>query len=99
KFVLNHFDARTSQLAEAPTIFSTVSEDETTAIWRASRAICEEDLGRDDRRLVVIVETHLREGLEALSLADNMAAIIEALCSFHPSNAAGRAHAQIGVRF
>ena len=80
KFVLNHYDRRTGQLAEAPVIFGEGPEDRNTARWRAGRAICEEDLGRDDRRLLVIVEVHLKRGLERLALVDHATAMAEALC-------------------
>jgi hypothetical protein len=80
KFLLNHYDCRTRQLAEAPIIFGEGLEDRNTAIWRAARAICEEDLGRDDRRLLVIVEAHLMRGLERLALVDHARAMAEVLC-------------------
>jgi hypothetical protein len=79
-FVLNHFGRRLSLLAEATTILGETPEDKDAAIWRASRAICEEDLGRDDRRLPLIVQAHLMKGLEALALADNIAAMVEEVC-------------------
>jgi hypothetical protein len=80
KFILNHFDRRTSQLAEAPTIFGEGPEDRNSALWRAGRAICEEDLGRDDHRLFLIVGTHLIQGLESLAFADHIVALAEVLC-------------------
>jgi hypothetical protein len=80
KFVLNHYDRRTGQLAEAPVIFGEGPEDRNTARWRAGRAICEEDLGRDDPRLPVIVGTHLVRGLERLALPDHIKAMTEVLC-------------------
>jgi hypothetical protein len=80
KYILDHYDRRTWQLAEAPTIFGEAPEDENTAIWRAGRAICEDDLGRDDRRLGIVVETHLMRGLEGLALADQITAMAEVLC-------------------
>jgi hypothetical protein len=80
KFILNHYDRRTWQLAEAPTIFGEGPEDRNSAMWRAGRAICEEDLGRDDRRLLVIVGTHLMQGLESLALADHITRMAEVLC-------------------
>src|SRR5438874_756236 len=80
KFALNHYDCRTRQLAEAPIILGEGLEDRNTAIWHAARAICEEDLGRDDRRLLVIVEVHLKRGLERLALVDHATAMAEALC-------------------
>jgi hypothetical protein len=48
-------------------------------MWRAGRAICTEDLGRDDRRLLVIVGDHLMRGLEHLALTDKIAAMAEVL--------------------
>ena len=80
KFVLNHYDRRTGQLAEAPTIFGEGPEDRNSAMWHASRAICEEDLGRDDHRLPVIIGTHLMQGLESLALENRVAALAEVLC-------------------
>ncbi len=80
KFILNHCDRRTGQLAEALTIFGEGPEDRNSAMWRAGQAICEEDLGRDDRRLLVIVGTHLMQGLESLALADHITRMREALC-------------------
>ena len=79
KSVFNHYDRRAPQLAEAPTIFGEGLEDKNTAMWRACRAICDEDLGRDDRRLLFIMETHLMQGLESLALADRITAMAEAL--------------------
>lgn len=75
KLVLDHFDRLTWQLADAPTIFGEGPEDSNSAMWRASRAICAEDLGRDDRRLQVIVGNHLMRALEDLALADKIAAM------------------------
>lgn len=80
KFVLNHFGRRISLLAEAPTILGEVPENKDTAIWRASRAICEEDLGRDDDRLLLVVQSHLVKGLQGLALPDRIAAMVEDLC-------------------
>jgi len=80
KFVLNHFDRLTGQLAEAPTIFGEGPEDGNSAIGRAGRTICEEDLGRDDRRLPAVVGTHLMRGLESLALADQITAMVGVLC-------------------
>ena len=80
KFILNHYDLRTSQLSEAPSILAESPEDGNTALSRAAHAICEEDLARDDRRLVVIVAAHLMRGLESLALADRMTAMAEVLC-------------------
>jgi hypothetical protein len=79
-FILNHYDRRVSQLAKAPIIIGEDPEDKNTVMWRAGRLICEEDLGRDDRRLLAIVETGLTQGLEALAFADHITAIAEALC-------------------
>jgi hypothetical protein len=79
KFVLDHIDRLTSQLAEAPNIFGEGPEDRNSAIWRAGRAFCQEDLGRDDRRLQAIVGTHLMQGLESLALPDQIAALAELL--------------------
>jgi hypothetical protein len=79
-FVLNHFDDRLSLLAEAPTILGEAPDDKDTAIGRASRAICEDDLGRDDGRLLLIVQTHLTKGLERLALTDKIAGMVEELC-------------------
>jgi hypothetical protein len=79
KFVLNHYDRRAPQLAAAPTIFGEGSEDRHTVMWRASQAICEEDLGRDDFRLVVLVQTNLMQELESLAIADRVAAMAEVL--------------------
>ena len=80
KFVLNHFDRLTSQLADAPSIFGEGAEEGNSAMWRAGRAICEQDLGRDDRRLLNIVGTHLMRGVESLALADHIARMAEVLC-------------------
>jgi hypothetical protein len=80
KFVLDQYDHRIWQLAEAPAIFGEAPEDRNSVICRAGRAICEEDLGRDDSRLHVIVGTHLMRGLETLILADHVAAMAKALC-------------------
>jgi hypothetical protein len=77
--ILEQYDRRTAQLAEAPAILSEDLEDKDTVIGRAARAICEEDLGREDRRLNGIVGTHLMRGLENLSLADRMTAMAEVL--------------------
>jgi hypothetical protein len=79
KFVLNHFDRLTSELAEAPNIFGEGPEDRNSTIWRAGRTICQEDLGRDDRRLQAIVGTHLTQGLESLALPAQIAALAELL--------------------
>jgi hypothetical protein len=79
KFVLDHFDRLTGQLADAPAIFGEDPEDRNSAMWRAGRAICEEDLGRDDRRLLVMVGNHLMQGLEDLALADKIAAMASVL--------------------
>lgn len=79
KFVLDQFDRLTGQLAEAPAIFGEGPEDRNSAMWRAGRAICAEDLGRDDRRLLVIVGDHLMRGLEHLALTDKIAAMAEVL--------------------
>jgi hypothetical protein len=79
KFVLDQFDRLIGQLAEAPAIFGEGPEDTNSAMWRAGRAICTEDLGRDDRRLLVIVGDHLMRGLEHLALADKIAAMAEVL--------------------
>jgi len=75
RFISNHYDRRVLRLGEAPTIFGEGPEDKKSATWRASRAICEEDLGRDDHRLLVIVATCLRQGFESLALADRIAAM------------------------
>jgi hypothetical protein len=75
KFVLDHFDRLTWQLAEAPAIFGEGPDDRNSAMWRACRAICVEDLGRDDRRLLIMVGNHLMRGLEDLTLADKIAAM------------------------
>ena len=80
KFVLNHFDRLTEQLAEAPSIFGEGPEDRNSAMGRVGRTICEEDLGRDDRRLLVLVGTHLMRGLESLALADQITALVGVLC-------------------
>ncbi len=80
KLVLSHYDRRASELAEAPTIFGESCEDGNTAVRRANRAICKEDLGRDDPRLLVIVSTHLVQALESLALADQIAAMAAVLC-------------------
>jgi hypothetical protein len=80
KFILNHYDRRTLVLAEAPTIFGEALEDKNTAMWRAGRAICEEDLSRDDRRLLGIIRTHLMRGLESLAFAHHVTAMAEMLC-------------------
>jgi hypothetical protein len=77
ELVFNHYDRRTGQLAEAPAIFGDGIEDKNSAAWCAARAICEEDLGRNDRRLLMIVEIHLRQGLETLSLAKHVSAMAE----------------------
>jgi hypothetical protein len=79
KFVLNHFDRLTSQLAQAPAIFGESPEDENSAVWRAGWAICQEDLGRDDRRLQAILGTYLMQGLESLALPEKIAALAELL--------------------
>ncbi|MGE5365765.1 MAG: hypothetical protein ACM3PO_00610 [Betaproteobacteria bacterium] len=79
KFVLDHFDRLTGQLADAPAIFGEGPEDGNSAMWRAGRAICAEDLGRDDRRLLVIVGNHLMRGLEDLALADKIAVMASVL--------------------
>ena len=79
-FVLNHFGARLSLLAEAPSISDEGPDDKDTAIHRASRAICEDDLGRDDGRLLLIVQTHLTKGLERLALTDKITGMVEELC-------------------
>jgi hypothetical protein len=76
---LNHYDHRIEQLAGAPVIFGEAVEDENTAAWRAARAICEEDLGREDRRLVGLLRTHLMRGLERLSLADHITGMTQVL--------------------
>lgn len=80
KFVLNHFDRLTGQLAEAPTIFGEGPDDRNSAMWRAGRTICAEDLSRDDCRLLVLVGTHLMQGLESLTLADHIARMAAVLC-------------------
>ncbi len=80
KLVLTHYDGRASELAKAPTVFGENCEDRNTAVRRASRAICEEDLGRDDPRLLVIVDTHLVQALENLALTDQITAMAEVLC-------------------
>jgi hypothetical protein len=80
KLVLNHFDRLTAELAQAPSIFGEGPEDRNSAMWRAGRAICEEDLGRDDRRLLVLVGTHLMRGLESLAIADNIGRMAGVLC-------------------
>jgi hypothetical protein len=77
---LNHFDHLTSQLADAPSIFGDGPEDGNSAMWRAGRAICDQDLGRDDRRLLNIVGTHLMRGVEGLALADHITRMAEVLC-------------------
>ncbi len=79
KLVLTHYDGRASELAKAPTVFGENCEDRNTAVRRASRAICEEDLGRDDPRLLVIVDTHLVQALENLALTDQITAMAEVL--------------------
>jgi hypothetical protein len=79
KFVLDHFDRLTGQLADAPAIFGEGPEDGNSAMWRAGRAICAEDLGRDDGRLLVIVGNHLMRGLEDLALADKIAVMASVL--------------------
>ncbi len=80
KLVLSHYDGRASELAEASTIFGEDHEDRDAAVRRASQAICEEDLGRDDPRLLVIVDTHLVQALENLALVDQITAMAEVLC-------------------
>ena len=75
---MDQFDRLTGQLAEAPAIFGEGPEDTNSAMWRAGRAICAEDLGRDDRRLPVIVGEHLMRGLEDLA-PDKIAAMAEVL--------------------
>jgi len=77
ELVLNHYDLRTGQLAEAPVIFGEGLEDKNSAAWCAARAICDEDLGREDHRLLMIVETQLRQGLEKLSLAEHVTGMAE----------------------
>jgi hypothetical protein len=67
KFVLDQFDRLTGP------------EDRNSATWRAGQVICAEDLGRDDRRLLVIIGDHLTRGLEDLALADKIAAMAEVL--------------------
>lgn len=67
KFVLDQFDRLTGP------------EDRNSAMWRAGQVICAEDLGRDDRRLLVIIGDHLTRGLEDLALADKIAAMAEVL--------------------
>ncbi len=79
KFVLDHFDRLTWQLADAPAIFGEGPEDRNSAMWRAGRAICADDLGRDDRRLLVIAGDHLMRGLEDLALADKITAMASVL--------------------
>ena len=79
KFVLDQFDRLTGQLAEAPAIFGEGPEDRNSAMSRAGQAICAEDLGRDDRRLLVIIGDHLMRGLEDSALADKIAAMAEVL--------------------
>ena len=69
------FTGPTWQLAEAPAIFGEGPDDRNSAMWRACRAICVEDLGRDDRRLLIMVGNHLMRGLEDLTLADKIAAM------------------------
>jgi hypothetical protein len=76
---LDHFDRLTWQLAEAPAIFGEGPDDRNSAMWRACRAICVEDLGRDDRRLLIMVGNHLMRGLEDLTLADKIAAMARVL--------------------
>jgi hypothetical protein len=78
-FVFNHYNRRVSQFAEAPTILGEGPEDRKAALWRAGRAICDEDLGRDDLRLLAIVKTSLIQRLEALALADYAAVMADAL--------------------
>ena len=78
-FVFNHYNRRVSQLAEAPTILGGGPEDRNTALSRAGRAICDEDLGRDDLRLCGIVATNLTQQLEALAFAEHVAVMAQAL--------------------
>jgi hypothetical protein len=78
-FVFNHYNGRVSHLADVPTIIGAGPEDRNSALGRASRAICDEDLGRDDRRLVSIVGTGLMDGLETLAFADHIAVMAQAL--------------------
>ena len=77
ELVFYHYDRRTGHLAKAPVVLGDGLEDKNSAAWCAARAICDEDLGRDDRRLVMIVETQLRQGLETLSLAEHVTAMAE----------------------
>ena len=79
-FVLNHYECRASQLAEAPSIFGEGPGDRNTVMWHAGRAICGEDLGRDDHRLLAIVGDHLMRELESLALSDHITAMAEELC-------------------
>ena len=76
---MDQFDRLTGQLAEAPAIFGEGPEDRNSAMSRAGQAICAEDLGRDDRRLLVIIGDHLMRGLEDSTLADKIAAMAEVL--------------------
>ena len=80
KFVLHHFDRLTGQLAEASAIFGEDPEHRNSAMWRAARAICEEDLGRNDRRLLVIAGDHFMRGLQGLALEDQITRMAEVLC-------------------
>jgi hypothetical protein len=80
KFVLNHYDSRMCELAALPTIFGESPEDSNSVMHRAARAICREDLGRDDSRLDVIVGTCLMQGLKTLALEERVAAMAETLC-------------------
>jgi hypothetical protein len=77
ELVLKHYDRRTGQLAEAPIVLGEGLEDKNSAAWCAAQAICDEDLARDDRRLVMIVETQLRQCLETLSFAEHVTAMAE----------------------
>jgi hypothetical protein len=49
-------------------------------LWRAGQAICQDDLGRDDYRLLVIVRTALMLALAGLGLESHVSAMAEALC-------------------
>jgi hypothetical protein len=80
KLVLNHYDCRASQYSELPSIFGQSSEDTNTVLWRAGQTICQDDLDRDDYRLLVIVRTGLMLALAGLALDGHVSAMAKVLC-------------------
>jgi hypothetical protein len=72
-------DHRTLQLAKAPSVLGKDSQDRNSVLWRAARAIGEEDLGRTDPFLFAVILLNLTRGLNNLPIEQRAKALAELL--------------------